>query len=102
RYMLSGVGMDRGYLQENYQIFEAGCSYRVLNGFSDYRRMRYKKGDELTFIGSNFVPYEDGLSLFFSFKGNERQIMLCVREGFQINIAHNLSSYFERVHSNPR
>ena len=84
-------------LQPEYGPLRSGATYKVMQSFRDYRNFPYATGEVLTFEGSSFVPYEDGLSLYFDKQGAKRQCMLCVREGFQKHIAHNLSEYFTEV-----
>ncbi len=86
--------MDRSLLNKQYDIFNEGCTYEVIEPFCDYAGIPYESGDCLTFIGSNFVPYVSGLSLFFDKKDSEIQIRLCVDPEFQQEIAHNLENYF--------
>ncbi|HGS4754464.1 TPA: DUF3601 domain-containing protein [Vibrio cholerae] len=92
--------MDRDYLQSEYGVLKAGQCYKVVRSFKDYRNINYERGDVMRFLGSNFVPYESGLSLFFDKNGSERQIMLCVRPEFQMEIAHHLDSYFCKLDDN--
>ena len=47
----------------------------------------------MEFIGSNFVPYDDGLSLFLVYKGKEKQIRLQIRPEEQQEIVQNLLQY---------
>ena len=89
--------MDYSLLQSEYDIFKAGCTYEVIKTFRDYRNMPFSIGDHFIFIGSNFVPYESGLSLFLDKNGCEWQLMLCVRPEFQQEIAHNLDKYFRKL-----
>lgn len=39
-------------------------TYRVRRAFTDYDRVRHEVGEVWTLIGSSFLPYDDGLSLF--------------------------------------
>ncbi|WP_064669307.1 DUF3601 domain-containing protein [Vibrio nigripulchritudo] len=86
--------MDLSYLQKEYGALKAPNEYRIIKQFKDYCGITYEIGTKLKFIGSNFVPYENGLSLFFDNNGVEQQIMLCVSSEFQQSIAHNLEEYF--------
>ncbi len=86
--------MDTSYLQDEYGILKSNNSYKIIKAFTDFSDVHYNVGEELTFIGSNFSPYEDGLSLFFTQDDKEFQIMLCVRPDYQKEISNNLDSYF--------
>lgn len=89
--------MDYSLLQKSYDIFKVGCTYEVIQAFNDYRNISYSVGDKFIFIGSNFVPYESGLSLFLDKNGCEWHLMLCIRPEFQQEVAHNLDKYFRRL-----
>ena len=89
--------MDRSLLVKKYEIFEEGMSYEVIQSFCDYKNVTYELGDSLLFIGSNYVPYDSGLSLFFEKDGSEIQIMLRIDSHFQEEIALNLEDYFRAL-----
>lgn len=46
-----------------------GRRYRVIRAFRDYGGVDHEQGESWTFLGSNFAPYDDGLSLFVSLDG---------------------------------
>lgn len=85
--------MDRSYLSKEYNHLKSGMKYRILKSFTDYDGIVYESGEVVEFIGSNFVPYEDGLSLFFVCKGKEKQIRLQIRPEEQQEIVQNLLQY---------
>lgn len=89
--------MDRSYLNKEYNHLKAGKRYSIVKSFSDYDNYLYEEGNVIEFIGSNFVPYEDGLSLFCIYKDREQQITLQVRPEAQQEIAHNLQQYLVSV-----
>ena len=60
--------MDRSYLNKEYGHLIAGSKYSIAKSFRDYDNYPYEEGNVIEFIGSNFVPYEDGLSLFCIYK----------------------------------
>jgi hypothetical protein len=43
-----------------------GRRYRVAKAFIDFDRGKHPIGEEWTFEGHSFLPYDDGLSLFVS------------------------------------
>ena len=47
----------------------AGQRYRVVREFVDYDGGRHLVGETWVFAGTNFVPYEDGLTLHVSAHG---------------------------------
>jgi hypothetical protein len=48
-----------------------GRRYRVSQAFFDYEGEEHPVGEEWTYLGHNFLPYEDGLSLFVSLDGEQ-------------------------------
>lgn len=43
--------------------FKPGQEYRVVKSFSDYDGLTHPIGEKWTFVETNFVPYDDGLTL---------------------------------------
>ncbi|MDO8329119.1 MAG: DUF3601 domain-containing protein [Fluviicoccus sp.] len=80
-------------LDKSYRHLKEGFTYRVAKEFRDYDHNLQSLGITLVFIGSNFVPYEDGLSLFVSINGIEQQIRLQCRPEEQKEIIENLEQY---------
>ena len=52
---------------------QPGASYVVIKAFADYDRAEHPVGETWTYLTKNFVPYDDGLSLYVSMAGQERQ-----------------------------
>jgi len=48
-----------------------GRRYRVTQAFRDYDGDEHTPGEAWLYLGHNFLPYEDGLSLFVSLDGNQ-------------------------------
>ncbi|MCB8879676.1 DUF3601 domain-containing protein [Acidisoma cellulosilytica] len=46
-----------------------GCRYAVIQPFKDYDGGCHAIGERWVFLGANFLPYEDGRSLFVSLDG---------------------------------
>ena len=83
-----------GSLEARHAFLEAGKRYRVIREFTDFDGDVHRVGEEWTFLGSSFVPYEDGLSLFVSFDGaSEWQIRMQWRPEAQGRVLDALSSY---------
>jgi hypothetical protein len=71
-----------------------GRRYRVVREFRDYDRELHPVGESWTFLGSSFLPYEDGLSLFVSTDGiEERQIRMQWRPEEQGPVLDRLAEY---------
>lgn len=59
---------------------EPGRRYAVALAFADFDGADHPVGESWTYLGYNFVPYDDGLSLFVSLDGTQEwQIRLCWR-----------------------
>jgi len=56
-------------------FFELGRRYRVKTAFDDFDRDRHPVGESWIFLGSNYVPYHAGMSLFVSLDG-EREWLI--------------------------
>jgi hypothetical protein len=79
-----------------------GQRYRVVKQFSDYDKGVHPVGEEWTFLGSNFVPYEDGMSFFVSPDGTrEIHIRLQWRPEEQADILDDTGTYLVHCAPNP-
>lgn len=72
-----------------------GQHYDVVQAFRDFDGQEHPVGEGWTFIGSSFLPYDDGLSLFVRIDGQDRQIRMQWREGAQDTIIDNLKDYVQ-------
>jgi hypothetical protein len=71
-----------------------GARYAVLQAFEDADGLVHAVGEQWTYLGYNFVPYEDGLSLFVAVDGQgQRQIRLRWREDAQGPVVDTLDSH---------
>lgn len=48
-----------------------GRAYRVVRTFVDFDGVTHPEGERWTFLGSNYLPYDAGLSLFVSLDGEQ-------------------------------
>jgi len=81
-------------LELSHLFLKAGRRYRVLRDFTDFDGDVHVKGETWTFLGSSFLPYDDGLSLFVSLDGRrEWQIRMQVRPEAQGPVLDRLSDY---------
>jgi hypothetical protein len=55
---------------------EPGRHYEVVEPFVDYDSGEHRAGERWTYLTYNFVPYDDGLSLFATIDGLDRQIRM--------------------------
>ncbi|MET3925382.1 DUF3601 domain-containing protein [Devosia sp. 2618] len=79
---------------EDYRHLRVGQGYRVAKSFVDYDGIAHAVGSEWVFQGSSFVPYYDGLKLFFSVDGHDQlqtRLQLVAEE--QSDIVHHSGDY---------
>jgi hypothetical protein len=87
-------------MSENWPVtpfghLQPGVAYLVVRAFRDFDGREHPVGEGWTFIGSSFLPYDDGLSLFVKIGGHDRQIRLQWRDEEQAPIADHLHDYVE-------
>lgn len=83
----------REKLDTQFRHLSQGEQYSVQREFSDYDGIAHPVGEVWEFIGSNFVPYHDGLSLFAKINGEEQQIRLQWSPGEQATVIEDLNEY---------
>jgi hypothetical protein len=82
----------------NHQFLEAGRHYCVIRPFADHDGHVHPQGEQWTFLGSAFLPYDDGLSLFVSLDGqSEWHIPLQWRADQQAPVVDNLAQYVQHL-----
>lgn len=88
-YSSHGVG-------QSYLHLEPGVRYRVRKEFKDFDRELHPVGETWWFIGTAFLPYDDGRSLFVSLDGErEWHIRMQDRPEEQGEILDHLWEYVE-------
>lgn len=75
-----------------------GQTYRVVAAFRDYDGIVHPVGEHWRFIGKNFLPYEDGLTLLVERNGQTMSLRLQWRDESQGRIIDDFSDYVEDVH----
>ena len=73
----------------------AGQTYRVITTFKDYDGITHPIGETWRFVEKNFLPYEDGLSLFIQMNGHNSSIRLQWRTETQGDIIDSFSNFVE-------
>ena len=90
-YSCHGVGFP-------YRHLEKGKRYRVIKAFTDYDGQEHPVGEEWTYLGTAFLPYDDGRSLFVSRDGErEWHIRMQDRPEEQAGILDALHEYVVAV-----
>ena len=74
-----------------------GKSYKVTKTFKDYDGVTHAVGESWRFVGKNFLPYEDGLSLHVESNGQNVTLRLQWREETQGELIDNFSDFVEEV-----
>ena len=74
-----------------------GRTYRVIAGFKDYDGIIHSAGETWKFLEKNFLPYEDGLSLFVEMDGQRCQLRLQWRDETQGRIIDGFSGFVEEI-----
>lgn len=72
-----------------------GHTYQVITTFKDYDGGIHPVGERWRFVGKNFLPYDDGLSLLLDKNGQSVSLRLQWRAEAQGQIIDNFSDYVE-------
>jgi hypothetical protein len=78
-----------------FRHLESGARYVVAQEFMDYDGARHAAGESWKFLGYNFLPYEDGYSLFVELDGSpeRRKIRLQCRDDAQASVIHGIERH---------
>ena len=83
-----------GALEKRHRFLEAGRRYRVRRAFTDFDGDTHRPGEEWIFLGTSFLPHDDGLSLFVSLDGaQEWHIRMQWRPESQGEVLDALDAY---------
>jgi hypothetical protein len=75
-------------------FLEVGHRYRVTTAFTDFDREPHFVGETWTFLGHDFLPYEDGMSFFVATDdGHEWQMRLQWRPEAQGKVLSEIRHY---------
>jgi hypothetical protein len=83
--------------EPQYQFLQTGKKYQVIQEFIDYDKDIHQVGEEWVFAGYNFLPYDDGLSLFVENGAGEWHVRMQLRDNQQNEIDLNLGKYIALV-----
>ncbi|MBC7777548.1 MAG: DUF3601 domain-containing protein, partial [Phycisphaerae bacterium] len=70
-------------------------SYKVIKPFTDFDRQEHTVGETWTFVETNFLPYDDGLTLHVIKDGVPVVYRLQWREEEQAGIIDNFKAFVE-------
>lgn len=87
--------MQRAWPNAPFAHLQTDRTYVVIRAFRDFDRDEHPVGETWTFIGSSFLPYDDGLSLFAVIDGRERQVRMQWRDEEQGPIIDRLADYLQ-------
>ena len=77
---------------------KVGRRYEVVRAFTDYDGDEHPPGESWTYLGHNFVPYEDGLSLFVTMDGaREWNLRMCWRGEDQGPVIDHFGDYVRQL-----
>lgn len=74
-----------------------GKKYRLVAAFSDYDRILHPVGETWRFLGRDFLPYDDGLTLYIERNGSSSVFRLQWRPETQGEIIDNFSDFVEEL-----
>lgn len=87
--------MSEDWPTEAFKHLIPGRDYVVVQAFTDFDHGEHPVGERWTFIGSSFLPYDDGLSLFLVLAGQRRQIRMQWRDEEQGPVIDALREYVQ-------
>lgn len=72
-------------------------SYKVIKEFQDYDGILHPVGEHWRFVQKDFLPYEDGLTVFVERDGQNKSIRLQWRDETRGRIIDDFSGYAEEL-----
>ena len=79
-------------------MLRPGTRYRVIRRFVDHDHDEHPAGELWTYLGYNFLTYDDGLSLFVSLDDSQEwHIRMQLREDEQEDIVREFRRYVQPV-----
>ena len=86
--------LSAAFEQTPFRSLEPGRRYFVAAGFRDHDGAWFEPGRVLAFPGWNFVPYDDGLTLYFRDDGETVTIRLQDRPEAEAAVVDALDVHF--------
>jgi hypothetical protein len=74
-----------------------GQKYKIVKPFTDYDRQVHQPGETWTFVETNFLPYEDGLTVHIRLDDNPKVLVFRLqwRQEEQADIIENFTTFVE-------
>jgi hypothetical protein len=72
-----------------------GKRYRVIKPFTDYDGSLHATGESWIFTGKNFLPYEDGLTVYVKREERDLTFRMQWRDETQGDVISNFSDHVE-------
>ncbi|HMG66065.1 MAG TPA: DUF3601 domain-containing protein [Chitinophagaceae bacterium] len=74
-----------------------GQKYKVIKAFNDFDKITHPVGETWTFLRTNFLPYEDGLTLHVSIDHFDKELSYRFqwRNEEQADLIHNFSEFVQ-------
>jgi len=72
-------------------------TYRITQPFTDYDGSVHDIGESWVFVSKNFLPYDDGLTLYIETQGKPGTIRMQWRDEAQGEVISNFSDYVEKI-----
>jgi hypothetical protein len=83
---------------DKHNFLRAGERYEVIQAFADYDQHLHAVGESWVLLGYSFLPYDDGMSFFVSFDGEQEwHIRLQWRPEEQGQLLDNLAQYIRAL-----
>jgi hypothetical protein len=80
-----------------WRALEAGKRYEVIREFTDFDRTVHPVGERWLFVGHQFLPYDNGLSLFVQTDAGEWHMRWQLTNDEQRGLAEDLAAYIREV-----
>lgn len=81
---------------KNIRYLTPGQQYRVTKSFVDYDKQVHPLGETWIFSGTNFLPYDDGLTLHVIQDNKQLMYRLQWRNEEQTDIIENFTDFVEK------
>ena len=76
-----------------------GQKYKIIKAFADYDKIQHPVGETWTFVTTNFLPYDDGLTLHIKIDNFQKELSYRFqwRNEEQADILEHFDEYVEAI-----